>query len=93
MSTKTASQAGWSLRYTQSSGGSQFVTARSIDADANYCEYSLADNGWIVEYNTNTCGFFDMPLSVCQLIRFWFGTINSVEYSCAMRDLSQNWNE
>jgi hypothetical protein len=87
--TKTASQEGWSLRYSVSSTGFQFVTARSIDSNAHYNEYYLADSGLIIEGTANTCGFFDLPLSVVQLIRFWFGTITYEEYTKSLRNL--NW--
>lgn len=76
---KTASQAGWSLSYSESSSGFKFVTARSIDASQHYCEYSLVD-GEIVPGKINDVGFFDLPLSVCNLIRYWFGTITYTEY-------------
>lgn len=83
---KTASQAGWSLSYSESSSGFKFVTARSIDASQHYCEYSLVD-GQIVPGKINDVGFFDLPLSVIQLIRFWFGLITYVEYNQALNYL------
>ena len=80
---KTASQAGYSLTYTKSSSGFQFVTVRK---EHDYCEFWVDDNQ-IYPSSKNDFGFFDMPLSVIQLIRFWFGSITFEEYDRALKGL------
>ena len=78
----TARQAGWSLSYSDSSSGFQFITAR--DDYGNYAEFTY-DGATITAANrANTVSFFDLPLSVIALIRFWFGAITFKEYERAL---------
>lgn len=85
MSTKTATQAGWSLTYSVSSSGFMFVTARKGDV---YGEFHYDEStGMIIPGKFNDVAFFDLPTSVCQLIRFWFGTITGEQYIQALAAL------
>lgn len=87
---KTACQAGWSLTHTKSSSGFQFVTVRSIDSSNLYAEFWFPEpgDGDSIEASVkNDVGFFDLPLSVVQLIRYWFGCITFEEYDRALKNL------
>jgi hypothetical protein len=62
-----------------------FVTVRKGDS---YGEFSYdVETGTIIPGKFNDMAFFDMPLSVCQLIRFWFGTITGEQYVQALAAL------
>jgi len=51
-----------------------------------YAEFSF-DGIHIIPGTKNEVGFFDLPLSIVQLIRFWFGTITFEEYERALNNV------
>lgn len=69
---KTATQSNYRLYYSQSSTGFQFITVRSLTT-GEYAEFSLNDAKEIVSGTANDIAFNDLPMSVCNLIRLWFG--------------------
>lgn len=84
---KTARQAGWSLEYTKSSSGFQFVSVRKVDG-YDYAEFWFSEDTVGIEGSTrNDFALLDLPLSVVALIRFWFGTITFEEYKGALQNV------
>lgn len=87
---KTASQANWSLTYIESPSGFKFITLRSMDSKKLYCEFHVdVATDMIVPGKSNDIAFFDLPLSVCQLIRFWFGRITAEQYIQALVNIRE----
>jgi len=76
---KNANQAGWALSCTEAG---DFVAVCSNDGRF-YGEFSF-DGIHIIASPKSEIGFFDLPLSIVQLIRYWFGTITFEEYERAI---------